>query len=146
MSNFCTISYQKNQTVIWVKPLTNDCYLKREPDTQPPLCSSVNDTDVVWGAKMKACISHYSDQASLVSFAAALKGHHKGLENVIQSYLYEEQKELVKLVDAKLGQGSTLYAKNIVLSIGADKTDEVELRNARAADFLVVSSRKVVEK
>lgn len=28
-----------------------------------------------------------------------------------QSYLYEEQKELVKLVDAKLGQGSTLYAK-----------------------------------
>ncbi|CAK8571757.1 unnamed protein product [Lathyrus sativus] len=56
------IAAKKNQTVIWVKPLTNDCYLKREPGTQPPLCSSDDDPDIVWGVKMKACISRYSEQ------------------------------------------------------------------------------------
>ncbi|KAJ1397842.1 S-adenosyl-L-methionine-dependent methyltransferase [Sesbania bispinosa] len=56
------VAAKKNQTVIWVKPLTNDCYLKREPGTQPPLCSSDDDPDAVWGVKMKACISRYSDQ------------------------------------------------------------------------------------
>nr|KYP74166.1 hypothetical protein KK1_006834 [Cajanus cajan] len=53
---------KKNQTVIWVKPLTNDCYLKREPDTQPPLCSPDDDPDAVWKVKMQACITRYSDQ------------------------------------------------------------------------------------
>ncbi|KAL2599125.1 hypothetical protein AAZV13_10G034700 [Glycine max] len=56
------IASKRNQTVIWVKPLTNDCYLKREPDTRPPLCSPNDDPDAVWGVKMKACISRYSDQ------------------------------------------------------------------------------------
>lgn len=56
------VAAKKNQTVIWVKPLTNDCYLKREPGTQPPLCSSDDDPDTVWGVKMKACITRYSDQ------------------------------------------------------------------------------------
>ncbi|KAL2323422.1 hypothetical protein Fmac_027801 [Flemingia macrophylla] len=56
------IAAKRNQTVIWVKPLTNDCYFKREPDTQPPLCSPDDDPDAVWKVKMKACITRYSDQ------------------------------------------------------------------------------------
>ncbi|KAK7336879.1 hypothetical protein VNO77_17430 [Canavalia gladiata] len=56
------IAAKRNQTVVWVKPLTNNCYLKREPGTQPPLCKSDDDPDAVWGVKMKACISRYSDQ------------------------------------------------------------------------------------
>lgn len=45
-----------------------------------------------------------SSKVSCILHMDSLKGHHKGLENVIQSYLCEEQKELVKLVDVKLGQ------------------------------------------
>ncbi|GKC16625.1 probable methyltransferase PMT3, partial [Tanacetum coccineum] len=32
------IAAKQNETIVWVKPLTNDCYLERAPDTQPPLC------------------------------------------------------------------------------------------------------------
>lgn len=55
------IAEKRNQTVIWVKPLTNDCYMERPPGTQPPLCHSDDDPDAVWGVKMEACISRYSD-------------------------------------------------------------------------------------
>lgn len=55
------IAAKKNQTVIWQKPLTNDCYMEREPGTQPPLCRSDDDPDAVWGVPMEACISTYSD-------------------------------------------------------------------------------------
>ncbi|KAK4281301.1 hypothetical protein QN277_012816 [Acacia crassicarpa] len=56
------IAAKRNQTVIWVKPLTNDCYRKREPKTQPPLCKPDDDPDAVWGVKMEACITPYTDQ------------------------------------------------------------------------------------
>ncbi|KAK1309039.1 putative methyltransferase PMT3 [Acorus calamus] len=56
------IAAKKNQTVIWVKPLTNDCYMEREPGTQPPLCRSDDDPDAVWGVPMEACITPYSQQ------------------------------------------------------------------------------------
>lgn len=56
------IAAKQNQTVIWVKPLTNDCYMEREPGTQPPLCRSDDDPDAVWGVQMEACITPYSDQ------------------------------------------------------------------------------------
>ncbi|KAJ8498656.1 hypothetical protein OPV22_009208 [Ensete ventricosum] len=56
------IAAKKNQTVIWVKPLTNDCYLNREPGTRPPLCRSDNDPDAVWGVPMEACITPYTEQ------------------------------------------------------------------------------------
>uniref|UniRef100_A0A0D6R8L2 Methyltransferase n=1 Tax=Araucaria cunninghamii TaxID=56994 RepID=A0A0D6R8L2_ARACU len=56
------IASKKDQTVIWVKPLTNSCYLKRAPDTKPPLCSPDDDPDAVWQVPMKACITPYSDQ------------------------------------------------------------------------------------
>ncbi|KAK6161258.1 hypothetical protein DH2020_004639 [Rehmannia glutinosa] len=55
------IAAKRNQTVIWQKPLTNDCYLEREPGTQPPMCRSDDDPDAVWGVQMEACITPYSD-------------------------------------------------------------------------------------
>ncbi|KAL0433265.1 UNVERIFIED_CONTAM: putative methyltransferase PMT8 [Sesamum latifolium] len=55
------IASKRNQTVIWQKPLTNDCYLEREPGTQPPLCRSDDDPDAVGGVQMEACITPYSD-------------------------------------------------------------------------------------
>ncbi|GFY82777.1 S-adenosyl-L-methionine-dependent methyltransferases superfamily protein [Actinidia rufa] len=51
------IAAKKNQTVIWVKPLTNDCYMEREPGTQPPICRSDEDPDAVWGVPMEPCIT-----------------------------------------------------------------------------------------
>nr|DAD19930.1 TPA_asm: hypothetical protein HUJ06_021393 [Nelumbo nucifera] len=56
------IAAKRNQTVIWVKPLTNDCYMEREPGTQPPLCRSADDPDAVWNVKMEACITPYPDR------------------------------------------------------------------------------------
>ncbi|KAK6254753.1 hypothetical protein SCA6_016058 [Theobroma cacao] len=55
------IAAKRNQTVIWQKPLTNDCYMEREPGTSPPLCHSDDDPDAVWGVPMEACITPYSD-------------------------------------------------------------------------------------
>ncbi|KAF8401891.1 hypothetical protein HHK36_012856 [Tetracentron sinense] len=59
------IASKQNQTVIWVKPLTNDCYMEREPDTQPPLCRSGDDPDATWDVPMEACITPYSDRMSV---------------------------------------------------------------------------------
>ncbi|OAY67412.1 putative methyltransferase PMT1 [Ananas comosus] len=56
------IAAKRNQTVIWVKPLTNDCYMNREHGTRPPLCRSDDDPDAVWGVLMEACITPYSEQ------------------------------------------------------------------------------------
>ncbi|RWW38130.1 hypothetical protein BHE74_00056659 [Ensete ventricosum] len=47
------IAAKRNQTVIWVKPLTNDCYMKREPGTRPPLCRYDDDPDAVWGIPVR---------------------------------------------------------------------------------------------
>ncbi|KAA8530171.1 hypothetical protein F0562_004880 [Nyssa sinensis] len=51
---------RRDQTVIWAKPLSNSCYMKRNPGTHPPLCSSDDDPDVTWNVLMKACITPYS--------------------------------------------------------------------------------------
>ncbi|PRQ25824.1 putative S-adenosyl-L-methionine-dependent methyltransferase [Rosa chinensis] len=56
------IAAKKNQTVIWEKPMTNDCYMAREPGTQPPLCKSDADPDATWDVKMEACITPYTEQ------------------------------------------------------------------------------------
>ncbi|KAF2292284.1 hypothetical protein GH714_018433 [Hevea brasiliensis] len=53
---------RKDQTVIWAKPTSNSCFLKREPGTQPPLCSIDDDPDASWNVHMKACISPYSSK------------------------------------------------------------------------------------
>lgn len=51
---------KKDQTVIWAKPLSNSCFLKREPGNQPPLCSSDDSPDKAWNVSMRACITPYS--------------------------------------------------------------------------------------
>ncbi|XP_050384021.1 probable methyltransferase PMT9 [Argentina anserina] len=51
---------KKDQSVVWAKPLSNSCYLKRDSWTQPPLCNSDDDPDASWNVTMKACISQYS--------------------------------------------------------------------------------------
>ncbi|KAJ6820070.1 putative methyltransferase PMT3 [Iris pallida] len=56
------IAAKRDQTVIWVKPLTNDCYYNRAPGTKPPMCQSGEDPDAVWGVQMKTCITPYSEQ------------------------------------------------------------------------------------
>ncbi|KAJ3682347.1 hypothetical protein LUZ60_014920 [Juncus effusus] len=56
------IAAKKNQTVIWVKPLTNDCYRNRDPGTKPVMCSGSDDPDNVWGVPMEACITPYPEQ------------------------------------------------------------------------------------
>ena len=54
------IAAKRNQTVIWVKPLTNDCYMDRAPGVQPQLCQKDDDPDAVWGVNMQACITPYT--------------------------------------------------------------------------------------
>lgn len=61
------IAAKQDQTVIWQKPLTNDCYMAREPGTRPPLCQSDDDPDAVWGVNMEACITRYSDREYSIS-------------------------------------------------------------------------------
>ncbi|KAG4970387.1 hypothetical protein JHK85_036808 [Glycine max] len=94
------IASKRNQTVIWVKPLTNDCYLKREPDTHPPLCSPSDDPDAVWGEYWQQEVANYwkmldnkikpgtirnvmDMKANLGSFAAALKDKDVWVMNVV---------------------------------------------------------------
>ncbi|KAL9410887.1 hypothetical protein AB3S75_044626 [Citrus x aurantiifolia] len=55
------IAAKRNQTVVWQKPLNNDCYMARAPGTLPPLCHSDDDPDAVYGVQMEACITPYSD-------------------------------------------------------------------------------------
>lgn len=52
---------KRDQTAIWAKPVSNRCYLKREPGIQPPLCSSDDDPDEIWDVPMKACIFPLSE-------------------------------------------------------------------------------------
>ncbi|GAV84440.1 Methyltransf_29 domain-containing protein [Cephalotus follicularis] len=54
------VAARRDQTVIWAKPLSNSCYLKRMHGTLPPLCSTDDDPDATWNVLMKACISPYS--------------------------------------------------------------------------------------
>lgn len=63
---------RRDQTVIWAKPLSNSCYSKRAPGTNPPLCSSDDDPDATWNVLMKACITPYSEKMH--------KGKGSGLE------------------------------------------------------------------
>ncbi|KAL1564249.1 putative methyltransferase PMT9 [Salvia divinorum] len=51
---------RKDQTVIWAKPPSNNCYTRRTRGTLPKLCSSDDDPDAAWNVPMKACITPYS--------------------------------------------------------------------------------------
>jgi len=54
------VASKKNQTVIWAKPLTNGCYMRREPGTLPPMCERDDDPDAAWNVPIKACLTPYS--------------------------------------------------------------------------------------
>ncbi|PON41542.1 putative methyltransferase PMT [Parasponia andersonii] len=67
VSRMCwRIASKRNQTVIWQKPLTNECYMQRAPGTLPPLCKTEEDPDAAWGVLMEACITPYSDHDNRV--------------------------------------------------------------------------------
>lgn len=61
------IASKKNQTVIWEKPLTNDCYNARDHGTLPPMCKSSSDPDAVAGVNMEACITPYSERKCYIN-------------------------------------------------------------------------------
>ncbi|KAK3134414.1 hypothetical protein QOZ80_6AG0548840 [Eleusine coracana subsp. coracana] len=58
------VAARKNQTVIWVKPLTNGCYMRREPGTLPPMCERDDDPDAAWNVPMKACLTPYTKRVN----------------------------------------------------------------------------------
>uniref|UniRef100_J3MH07 O-fucosyltransferase family protein n=1 Tax=Oryza brachyantha TaxID=4533 RepID=J3MH07_ORYBR len=60
------IASKEDQTVIWVKPLTNECYMKREQGTLPPMCDRDDDPDAAWNVPMKACVTPYSERVHMV--------------------------------------------------------------------------------
>ncbi|CAL4966771.1 unnamed protein product [Urochloa decumbens] len=60
------VASKKNQTVIWAKPLTNRCYMRREPGTLPPMCEHDDDPDAAWNVPMKACLTPYSMRVNKV--------------------------------------------------------------------------------
>lgn len=95
------IASKKNQTVIWVKPLSNGCYSRRDPGTRPPLCSSDDDPDAVWNVPMKACITPYSKKVNrakgseLVPWPQRLIAPPPRLEELgISSDKYQEDTEV----------------------------------------------------
>ncbi|XP_002978326.2 probable methyltransferase PMT3 [Selaginella moellendorffii] len=62
-SRMCwSIAAKEGQTVIWMKPLTNECYKERPRNTRPPLCSPQDDPDAAWQVKMKACLVPLTEQ------------------------------------------------------------------------------------
>ncbi|KAJ3699026.1 hypothetical protein LUZ61_002731 [Rhynchospora tenuis] len=54
------IASKQDQTVIWVKPLNNECYSRRNIGILPPICYQGDDPDAAWNVPMRACITPYS--------------------------------------------------------------------------------------
>ncbi|XP_077228260.1 putative methyltransferase PMT9 [Tasmannia lanceolata] len=95
------IASKRDQTVIWMKPLTNGCYFKRNPGTQPPLCSSDEDPDASWNVPMKSCIIPYSKKmhrgkgSGLVPWPQRLTTPPPRLEDLgISTEQYQEDTEV----------------------------------------------------
>jgi SAM-dependent methyltransferase len=94
------IAAKMNQTVIWVKPLTNDCYMEREPDIRPPLCRTDEDPDASWDVNMEACITPYSDHdhrskgSGLAPWPARLTSAPPRLADFGTKDLFEKDTEL----------------------------------------------------
>ncbi|KAG0590062.1 hypothetical protein M758_1G067100 [Ceratodon purpureus] len=60
-----TVAAHQDQTVIWQKPLTNDCYEQRPEGQAPPLCKAT-DPDSAWNVPMEACITPLTDEVRTV--------------------------------------------------------------------------------
>ncbi|KAJ7542572.1 hypothetical protein O6H91_09G001300 [Diphasiastrum complanatum] len=61
-----SIAAKEGQTVIWVKPSTNEYYRKRPEGTDPPLCRTTDDPDAAWHVPIMACISPMSEYNEFV--------------------------------------------------------------------------------
>ncbi|KAF8408332.1 hypothetical protein HHK36_007481 [Tetracentron sinense] len=92
---------KKDQSVIWAKPMSNSCYLKRDLGIQPPLCSSDDNPDASWNVPMKACITPYSAKmhkekgSGLVPWPQRLTAAPPRLEELrISSEEYQEDTEI----------------------------------------------------
>ncbi|KAM7256809.1 hypothetical protein ACFE04_012550 [Oxalis oulophora] len=91
------IAAKRNQTVVWQKPMNNDCYMQRESGTQPPLCRSDDDPDAeTWRRRVESYWNLLSTKiqsntvrnimdmkANLGSFGAALHGKDVWVMNVV---------------------------------------------------------------
>lgn len=60
-----TVAAHQDQTVIWQKPMTNECYEKR-PEGQEPLLCQNSDPDSAWNVPMEACITPLTEEGKTV--------------------------------------------------------------------------------
>jgi hypothetical protein len=61
----------KDRSLIWLRPLTNWCYMRREPIALPPMCGHDDDPMLIPGRNvlMKACITHPNSKSFLSLFS-----------------------------------------------------------------------------
>ncbi|KAL0795631.1 hypothetical protein Bca101_067008 [Brassica carinata] len=153
-----TIAAKRNQTVIWQKPMTNDCYQEREPGTQPPLCNSDSDPDAVYGETWRHRVDAYWDllspaiqsdtvrnimdmKANMVSFAAALNDKDVWVMNVVP----EDGPNTLKLIYDRGLMGAvhswceafSTYPRTYDLLHAWDIITDVKKRGCSAEDLLL---------
>ncbi|KAE8731810.1 putative methyltransferase PMT10 [Hibiscus syriacus] len=56
-SRFCWELVKEGYIAIWRKPLNNTCYLNNDTGALPPLCDPNDNSDNVWYADLRACIT-----------------------------------------------------------------------------------------
>ncbi|KAM6582308.1 hypothetical protein CsatB_009310 [Cannabis sativa] len=81
---------------VWKKPVNNDCYLKREEGTTPPLCDTTDDPDKVWYVDLKPCITRLPENgygANVTNWPQRLQTPPDRLQS-IQFDAYISRKEL----------------------------------------------------
>ncbi|XP_022134004.1 probable methyltransferase PMT9 [Momordica charantia] len=129
------VAAKKDQTVIWSKPVSNSCYLKRYPGTLPPLCDLDDDPDLTWNVSMKACISRYSAKmhrekgSGLVPWPQRLVSAPPRLQEV--SVSAEEFKEDSNLWQLRVGE----YWKEMRSVIQRDSIRNVMDMNSNLGGF-----------
>ncbi|KAJ3695454.1 hypothetical protein LUZ60_000831 [Juncus effusus] len=98
------IAAKRDQTVIWVKPLTNGCYNRRSNGTNPQMCEKDSDPDAAWDVDMKPCITPYSKRvhrakgSEILPWPQRLNAPPPRLEELkISSQKFLEDNEIWKL-------------------------------------------------
>jgi hypothetical protein len=82
------VASKKNQTVIWAKPLTNGCFMRREPGTLPPMCEHDDDPDAAWNVPMKACQTPYSESKFTPFISPQITKYHNSLYCLVEFEFY----------------------------------------------------------
>ncbi|XP_010550165.1 PREDICTED: probable methyltransferase PMT9 [Tarenaya hassleriana] len=135
---------KRNQTVIWAKPLSNSCYLKREDGVHPPLCASGDDPDASWNVSMKACITPYSPKmhkerwSGLVPWPRRLITHPPRLEEVgVTPQQFREDTEVWRVRVAE-------YWKQLKPVVHENSVRNVMDMNSNLGGFAAALNRKDV--